>query len=153
MTRILAITLLCAAAALAAPAGAQKPFLHKETAARVQLMQSNKEALGGLMAMMGGQVHFNKAEARAARRILLRNTRRIETSFRKQRVEPLSHARSAIWADWTGFTETAAAAAAAAKGLRTNSLEGLRRSLPELMRACHACHDRFRDIPREFTTH
>ncbi len=153
MMRYLAITLLAAVAALAGPAGAQKPFLHNETAGRVQLMQSNKDALGQLTAMMGGQVHFNRSQARAARRSLIRNTRKVEKAFRKQKLEPLSHARPAIWADWSGFTEMADAAAGAAAGLRSNTLPGLRETLPDLIRTCHACHERFRQTPREFTTH
>lgn len=153
MKRALAAALLAAIAALSAPAGAQKAFIHDETAGRVQLMQSSKEALGVLSGMMAGQVRFSSARARTARRTLIRNTRRIEKAFRKQRLEPLSHAKPAIWDDWRGFTGLADAAAKAAVRTKPQDLARLRRTLPALMQACIACHDRFRTTPPEFTTH
>jgi cytochrome c556 len=153
MMRQLPAALAAAALLLSGPAGATKAYQHKEVAARIALMQSSREAVILLSSMTSGQIRFSSTEANTARRTILRNLRKLPRSFRKERLEPLSNARPAIWQDQNSFKALAKAAEKAARQVKPNTQESLRATLPGLMRACLACHDRFRDSPREFTTH
>lgn len=153
MRAVTAAALLAATAALSAPAGAGKVYEHKEVANRIALMQSSREAVSQLSSMTGWQVQFSNAKASTARRTLIRNLRKIPRSFRKERLEPLSNARPGIWQDRDAFKALAKEATRAAVRLKPHTAETLRATLPALIEACMACHERFRDTPREFTTH
>lgn len=153
MKRLALGAVLILATALSGPADAEKSFTHKEVRARIELMQSNRDALETLHQMMAGQRRFSASEASAARRSLLRNLRKIPRAFRKERMEPLSNARPGIWLNGDDFDARAKAAAKAAAAVKSQNLPALRRTLPDLFHACLSCHDAYRNRPREFTTH
>ncbi|MCD9149317.1 c-type cytochrome [Pseudophaeobacter flagellatus] len=120
---------------------------------RLTLMQGQKAALTTLGDMIAGRRTFSPAQARAARRSLISSTRKITKRFKKQRMEPNSHARPEIWSRWQDFTQRAETAQIAAKQLNVGSLNGLRRSIPAMMQACHSCHQSYRRTPNQAVTH
>lgn len=121
--------------------------------ARMILMRAQKDALLTLSDMMAGRRVFVPKTARAARRVLMENTRRIPKSFAKQRMETNSHARPEIWTHWQDFEARASAARQAARQISASSLQGLRRSLPTMVEACHSCHQSYRRVPNRAITH
>jgi len=125
----------------------------KHIRARLALMRGQKAALLTLSDMTTGRSTFTPQRARAARRVLIENTRKIPKRFAKQRLESNSHARPEIWARWQDFETRAEAARQAAKQINTNSISGLRRSLPTMMQACHSCHQTYRTMPNRAITH
>lgn len=115
---------------------------------RMALMNTAKFSLGALADMMAGRVMFDAGQATTARRVLVRATRAIPARFRRPHSDPLSHARPEIWAHWDDFKTRARAANRAARGLNTRSLNGLRKTLPDLMQRCLACHEVYRSPRR-----
>ncbi|MEP4035331.1 cytochrome c [Pseudophaeobacter sp.] len=125
----------------------------KHIRARLALMRDQKAALLTLSDMSAGRRTFTPQRARAARRVLIENTRKIPKHFAKQRLESNSHARPEIWAHWQDFETRAEAARQAAKQINASSISGLRRSLPAVMQACHSCHQIYRKVPNRAITH
>lgn len=125
----------------------------KHIRARLTLMRQQKEALLSLSDMMAGRRVFTAQTAKAARRVLIENTRKIPKHFAKQRMDPNSHARPEIWARWANFETRAEAARQAAKQINASSVNGLRRSLPTMIQACHSCHETYRTTPNRAITH
>jgi cytochrome c556 len=111
---------------------------------RMEAMNQNNAALTTLSDMMGARAIFDRTRAREARRTLIRTTGRIPSLFRKERSDPLSHARPEIWVNWDDFKSHARAAQRAARDLDTGSLPRLRKSLPPLIQTCLACHRAYR---------
>ncbi|MFV1496419.1 cytochrome c [Phaeobacter sp. JH20_02] len=126
---------------------------NKHVAQRIALMGGQKTAVQDLAAMTRDYIAFDRGAARAARRDLIRSTRRIPREFRQDVTDLSSHARGGIWANWADFKRHAESAERAARALNTRSAAGLKRSLPRLLSACHNCHQIYRETPREFTTH
>ena len=125
----------------------------KQIQARLALMRQQKEALLSLSEMMAGRRVFTPQTAKAARRVLMNNTRKIPKRFAKQRMDPNSYARPEIWVQWQDFEARAEVARQAAKQISANSVNGLRRSLPTMIRACHSCHQTYRTTPNQAITH
>ena len=146
---ILALTL-----ALTAPdLTAQEQITNKGVKKRVALMLSAQDAVTTLIDMMAGRMAFNANNARAARRILTQTSSRISRRFKKPHQDPLSNARLEIWTYWDDFNTRANTAEQAARQLNVYSLNGLRRTLPNVLHSCISCHERFRVKPNEFITH
>lgn len=120
---------------------------------RLALMRAQKEALQVLSDMMAGRRVYVAKTARAARRELVASSSRISRAFALQRMEVNSHARTEIWTRWQDFEARAAAARQAAKQISPGSLQGLRRSLPAMVEACHSCHKSYRTRPNRAITH
>lgn len=125
----------------------------KDIRARLALMREQKAALLTLSDMMAGRRTFYPKTAKAARRVLIENTRKIPRHFAKQRIEPNSHAQPEIWTRWQDFETRAQAARQAAKQINVGSVNGLRRSLPAMVQACHSCHQTYRATPNRAITH
>ncbi|WP_122072150.1 cytochrome c [Pseudophaeobacter sp. EL27] len=125
----------------------------KHIRARLALMRDQKAALLTLSDMSAGRRTFTPQRARAARRVLIENTRKIPRHFAKERLENNSHARPEIWAHWQDFETRAEAARQAAKQINASSISGLRRSLPTMMQACQSCHQIYRTVPNRAITH
>lgn len=121
--------------------------------ARLELMRAQKDALLSLSDMMAGRRVFTAKSAKAARRVLMANTRAIPKHFAKHRMETNSHARPEIWSQWQDFENRARAARRAAKQISAGSVAGLRRSLPTMVQACHSCHQSYRTTPNPAITH
>lgn len=150
---ILALT-LALTLALAAPAvTAQEQITNKGVKKRVAQMLSAQDAVTTLIDMMAGRMTFNANNARAARRVLTQTSGRISRFFKKPHQDPLSNARPEIWTYWDDFRARADTSEQAARQLNVNSLNGLRRTLPNVLHSCLSCHDRFRVKPNEFITH
>lgn len=151
---LLALVILVGSLALTAPAlTAQAQITNKNVKKRIALMLSAQDAVAILGDMMAGRMVFNAAKARAARRLLVQTSGRISRRFRTPHQDPLSNARPEIWSYWTDFSAQAEISEQAARQLSVFSLNGLRRSLPNLLHSCLSCHQRFRVEPNEFITH
>jgi cytochrome c556 len=120
---------------------------------RITLMTGQKAALITLSDMVAGRTPYNAASARAARRALISATGSIPKRFRKQRMEPNSHARPEIWLQWTDFKQRAETARLMAKEINSRSVTGLRRTIPPMIEACHSCHQTYRGTPNRAITH
>ncbi|WP_417475885.1 c-type cytochrome [Leisingera sp.] len=120
---------------------------------RIALMSAQKAAMEVLTGMTTGRTGFDRRKARNARRQLIRSTAAIPRRFRKQHLDPASHARPTIWPSWQDFKIRATRAEKAARALNTRSLTGLRRTLPTLMQSCLSCHQTYRETPNRFITH
>ncbi|MCA0872630.1 cytochrome c [Seohaeicola saemankumensis] len=114
---------------------------------RMDTMNAAKAALVPLAQMMAGRIRFDRSIAADARKRLIRATRSIPGRFRRPHSDPLSRASPRIWADWDSFTARARTARSAAQGLNTQTLNGLRRTLPQLMQSCLGCHQSYRMPP------
>ncbi|MGR3760976.1 c-type cytochrome [Roseobacteraceae bacterium NS-SX3] len=149
----LALMVLLLAAAAGSGLTASERSTNKHVKARIELMATQKAAMEVLEGMMAGRTPFDAAAAKAARRTLTGTTKSIRKHFRKPHMDASSNARPEIWAQWDGFTARADAAKAAARNLNARSPRGLRRTLPNLLRACLGCHQAYRNVPKEFITH
>ncbi|TNJ41391.1 cytochrome c [Phaeobacter sp. B1627] len=139
---------------IGAPATTGTPHIaDKYIQKRMALMNSQRVALTALTDMSAGRIPMDSRSARQTRRFLIATTASIPKRFRKRRFDPNSHARPDIWTNWKDFELRAKRAEAAAKGLKTRSLDSLRRTLPDLIQACHSCHGSYRAHVNEFTTH
>ncbi len=139
---------------ISAPATTGTPHIaDKHIQKRIALMNSQKNALTALTDMSAGRIPLDRQNARKTRRFLIATTASIPKRFRKRRFDPNAHARPEIWTNWKDFELRAKRAEAAAKGLKTRSLDGLRRTLPDLIQACHSCHETYRAHVNEFITH
>jgi len=146
---IVALTL-----ALTAPAvTAQEQITNKDVKKRVAQMLSAQDAVTTLIDMMAGRMAFNANNARAARRVLTQTSGRISRLFKKPHQDPLSNARPEIWTYWSEFRTRADISEQAIKRLNVRSLNGLRRTLPNVLHNCLSCHEQFRVEPNEFITH
>jgi cytochrome c556 len=132
---------------------AQDRVENRGVQARMTTMQPARDAMNSLAAMMGNQIRFRKSHARTARRELIRATSDIPDVFRKRHMDPLSSAKDSIWLTWPDFKARATQANTAAKALNTRSLNGLRKTLPDLMKACLACHQAYRNPRKMVITH
>ncbi|MEY8840699.1 cytochrome c [Cribrihabitans sp. XS_ASV171] len=127
---------------------AQEPLVRDEAVlARQALMREAKAALGVLSEMSGHRLRFDRQTARAAKRRLSSALRRLPRVFEAAYMDDHSHALPRIWQDEAGFTAAAARARSAARAVEIRSLPALRRSLPEVVSACLACHRGFRRPP------
>lgn len=125
---------------------ADEPVVRDEAVlARQATMQSAKAALAVLSEMSALRRHFDRDTARDSRGVLLAALADIPARFESPYMDRHSRARPEIWQDRAEFLRRASAARQAARGVRINSLPALRHSLPGLMAACLACHDRFRE--------
>lgn len=128
-------------------------IIDKHVKERVTLMNSQKAALTLLSDMVAGRIIFDTSQAKAARRALINATGTISKRFKKQRMDPNSHARAEIWLQWEDFENRAKTARQSAKQLNSRSLAGLRRTIPAMMQACFSCHETYRRSPNAFVTH
>lgn len=128
-------------------------FSDKHVFKRAALMNIQKTSLDTLSSMSSGRIVFDAELATLQRKILMRATRSIPKHFRRQRMEPNSNAREILWQQWPKFKARAQIANQMAKRLDTRSITGLRRSLPDLISACHACHSEYRRKTNSFITH
>ncbi|MFS4581399.1 c-type cytochrome [Phaeobacter sp. C3_T13_0] len=145
--------LIAALLVLGTKAKADSSHSNTLVAQRIALMNGQKRALEELTAMTRDYIAFDRASARAAKRILVRSAGRIPRRFRRDVTDLSSHARGGIWVNWEDFSRHADSAKKAARALNVRSAAGLRRSLPRLISSCHNCHQIYRLAPREFTTH
>lgn len=143
------VAALCLVMLLAPPLSASnlQQVEHPRVLERMAVMKTAKAALEPLVDMMSGRILFDPVQAGSARRILLRATREIPRKFRKFHQDPMSNARHDIWTHWDVFTQRAKTARQATRALRTNSLTGLRKTLPDVIHSCLACHKAFRKPP------
>lgn len=149
-----ALILLAVALAFATPnLTAQAQITNKSVKKRVAQMLTAQSAVAILADMMAGRVAFRIGKAQSARRTLIQTSRSITKEFRKPHQDPLSNARPEIWAYWSDFSARADASEEAARLLNVYSLNGLRRTLPNMLQSCLSCHDSYRAEPNEFTTH
>lgn len=132
---------------LPAMAQEQTTVEHPGVLKRMATMTTAKTALAPLVDMMAGRILFNEAQAKSSRKALVRAVRNIPRRFRKPHTDPLSNAKDSIWSHWDAFSLRASTARQAARNLRTHSLNGLRQTLPDVVRACLACHTTFRKPP------
>ncbi|NDW46073.1 cytochrome c [Ruegeria sp. PrR005] len=147
MRRHLAVLAICALLAVSLLSGvsADEPVVRDEAVlARQATMKSAKAALAVLGEMSALRRHFDRAAARAARTRLLEALSDLPDRFEQPHSDRHTRARPEIWENWPAFLRSAEAARQAARGLRTNNLPALRRSLPAVMSACLACHSRYR---------
>lgn len=128
-------------------------FADKHVFKRAALMNIQKTSIDTLSSMSSGRIVFDAELATLQRKILMRTTRSIPKHFRRQRMEPNSNARKKLWKEWSEFKARAQVANQMANRLNTRSIAGLRRSLPDLIGACHACHSEYRRQPNSFITH
>jgi len=146
---VLAVTL-----ALGTPGfTAQDQITNKGVKKRVALMFTAQGAVATLTDMMAGRVTFQADKARAARRALIQTSSKTVRRFKKPHFDPLSNARPEVWTHWNDFKAQADASEEAARDLSVYSLNGLRRTLPNMLQTCLSCHDRYRAEPNEFITH
>lgn len=138
------LILLLAALAVSAPAQQTQQVEDRGVQKRMDTMNAARSALIPLNQMMAGRVRFNSASAGIARKQLIRATRAIPDRFRRPHGDPLSKADPQIWTQWADFKSRARTARNAAKGLNTNTLNGLRKSLPPVVQACLSCHRSYR---------
>lgn len=149
-----ALVVLAVVLALGTPGfSEQDQITNKGVKKRVVLMYTAQGAIATLADMMAGRMAFQSDKARDARRILIRTSDNIVKRFRKQHADPLSNARPEIWTYWTDFKIRAKISEKAARELSVYSLNGLRRTLPNLLQSCLSCHDIYRAEPNEFITH
>lgn len=87
-------------------------------------MTSAKTAIETLVNMMAGRVGFDRAQARAARRGLIRATRAIPSVFRRPHSDRLSRAKPDIWLRWDDFKTRADTAKRSARQLNVGRLGG-----------------------------
>lgn len=120
---------------------------HPRVIERINLMRSSKLAMEVLGAMASGREVFNRKRANAARRVLMRNTGKIPSKFRRNPYDPTTRARQQIWVRWADFRTQSKTANAAAKGLSTRNVVTLRQTLPSMINACLSCHRTFRKGP------
>ncbi|UWQ53550.1 c-type cytochrome [Leisingera caerulea] len=149
----LLVVIIALAIGSTAPVTARDSSHSKHVTKRIALMTSQKAAMDVLTGMTAGRSTFDRSQARAARKQLIRSTGSIRKHFRKPQLDPRSNARPLIWQAWKDFKTRAETAKAAAKDLNTRSLSGLRRTLPGLMQSCLSCHETYRSTPNSFTTH
>ncbi len=121
--------------------------------ARIDQMNRQNAVVHQLINMNGGSIAFDARSARALRRDLIDSAGEIPKLFRKPLHDRDSHALPVIWSRWEDFEARAADAEDAAKGLRTRSLDSLRRTLPAVIQACQSCHRTYRAEVNEFITH
>ncbi|SDE34775.1 cytochrome c [Ruegeria marina] len=148
MMRCLAGLVICTLLAAWVLSGvrADEPVVRDEAVlARQATMRSAKAALGVLFEMSALRRHFDRDTAREARAVLLAALAEIPARFEKPYMDRHSRSRPGIWENRAEFLRRAIAARQAARGVRTVNLPALRRSLPGMMAACLACHDRFRE--------
>lgn len=127
------------------PLGADEPVVRDEAVlARQATMRQAKATLGVLMDMIAQRRRFDRPTARAAQADLVDVLDTLPERFSEPHMDRHSRARSLIWQDWGQFSALAQAAARAARDLRPNTLPALRRSLPDLMATCLACHRHYR---------
>ncbi|MFC3613271.1 c-type cytochrome [Lutimaribacter marinistellae] len=127
---------------------AQEPVVRDAAVlARQSLMQEAKAALGLLSNMSGHSLRFDKKAARRAKRQLSSTLRRIPRHFDAPHMDDHSRALPRIWQDKAGFDAAAARARRAARAIEPRSLPALRRSLPQAVSACLACHRSYRRPP------
>ncbi len=127
-------------------ATANPPAVHPDVEQRILTMRAAKSALEPLQAMMAGRMRFDRDTARGARAALVDATGDIPRHFRPETYDPLSRARAGIWRHPDLFDAHARQAKRAARGIRTGSLNRLRQTLPQMINACLACHNRFRQM-------
>lgn len=139
--------------AFAGQLGANHGVTNPKVQARIDLMTTQKYALSVLSEMASTRRPFDRQEARAARNTLKETTDQIPKRFQRPHRDPHSLAKPEIWPNWDDFKTRARNAHEAANTINIRSLSGLRRSLPALIQACHACHTTYKDAGHEFTTH
>ena len=149
-----ALALLAVTLSLTVPSlKAQEKITNKGVKKRVALMLSAQDAATTLTDMMAGRMAFHAGKARAARRVLIQTSSSTSRRFKKPHQDPQSNARPEIWTYWTDFSSHAEVSKQAAKQLNVYSLNGLHRTLPNVLHSCLSCHERFRIEPNEFITH
>lgn len=151
--RSLPALLVLILALVGAQLDAAAPITDKHVKKRVELMTGQKAAITTLADMMAGRMVFNAAKARSARRSLIKSTGDIRKRFKKPRMDPNSHARPLVWQQWEDFETRAARAEDAAKQISAYTLNGLLRTVPNMVQACLSCHETYRDTPNDFITH
>lgn len=125
-------------------AGAQTGLQDRWVSERSEAMRAARAHLATLENMAAGRLPHDLRSARAARKALIGFTKSIPRLFRRARMDSVTRARPAIWADPKGFIARANAALRAARGIDPRSTEALTRGLPAMIGACLACHQRFR---------
>ncbi len=114
---------------------------------RMDTMNAAKAALVPLAQMMAGRIRFDRNIAAGARKRLISATRSIPGRFHRPHRDPQSRASPRIWTEWDSFKARASTARRAAQGLNAHTLNGLRRTLPQLMQSCLGCHQGYRLPP------
>ena len=141
------LTLVMALVVPGAASEAQTGLRDRWVSERTEAMRAARAHLSTLEDMAAGRLPHDVRAARAARRALIGFTKSIPGLFRRARMDSVTRARPAIWADPKGFIARANTALRAARRLETGSAERLNRGLPGLVGACLACHRRFRAPP------
>ena len=151
------LPLLLLAALLLPPAvgtqASEPRQMHPKIAARIALMNRQKEAMELLSDMAAGRHPFDAKLARAARKDLMATTKALPKAFKKNRQGLQSHAMPEVWLYPDDFKARAETAQKAARGISTRNVTRLRKTLPPMVQACISCHQGFRAHDREFTTH
>ncbi|MFK7752948.1 MAG: cytochrome c [Sedimentitalea sp.] len=129
---------------LASTGVAHENVQDKYVVKRMHAMVAAKESLDVLTQMISGAVRFDARQASAARKQLISFTGDLKRLFRRNRMDPLSNARTSIWDSWDTFKTRSDLARNAANGLNTRNLDRLGNSLPDMIEACLACHRLYR---------
>lgn len=117
---------------------------NRAVARRMAVMVQADAAIDLLSGMMGGRILFDRTRASEARRALIKAMGEVDSRFRRQRTDRLSHARPSIWTQWPDFKARARAAEQAARAISVRSPERLGQTLPVVIQACLACHNTYR---------
>ncbi len=136
--------LLMASALLTSATLAQNGVANRGVFERMSTMASARTAIEVLTNMMAGRIRFDRVQARAARRNLIRAMRSVPSVFKKPHSDPLSRARPDIWIRWDDFEVRTDTAKRAARRLKVARLGSLRTTLPDMINACLACHQTYR---------
>jgi cytochrome c556 len=137
--------LLIASVVLTSATQAQNGVANRGVSKRMSMMSDATTAVETLVNMTAGRVRFDRVQARAARRNLIKITRSIPSAFRKPDSDPLSRARPEIWLRWNDFETHADTARRAARRLQVDRLESLRLTLPDVIKSCLSCHQVYRN--------
>jgi len=115
---------------------------------RMDLMETQKDAMKVIGAMAKGTVPFDATEAAGAAREIEATAKKIPDLFPEGTDGPPSEAKPDIWTDWERFVGDAEALTSAAKDL-VAALEGeapyWKAKFKGVIDACKTCHKTFRE--------
>ncbi|BAQ16830.1 c-type cytochrome [Methyloceanibacter caenitepidi] len=126
-------------------------FAHEEATGvvkeRMDLMETQKDAMKVLGAMAKGQTPFDAAKATAAAKEIEDTSARIQGLFPEGSGGHPSEAKPEVWTQWAEFTtdiENLASAAAALEESVSSESPEWKAKFKDVIDACKTCHKTFR---------
>ena len=114
---------------------------------RMDLMDTQKDAMKVIGEMAKGKIPFDAAKASAAAGEIETTAKKIPDLFPEGSTDASSDAKPEIWTDWETFTKDAADLESAATALKT-ALDGgaddWKAKFKGVIDACKSCHKSFR---------